>query len=277
MGHIKYLIILLSLVLAITSATLQKNNYIDTLSELEEEGLGPQPVFQEKDSSSATSRDVPKFHFYDSDSQPSFSSHLSAEQNCSIFTQCFTCLSSISCGWCSGLNKCLAATTSTYELQSDDATCNATLGWHVHVQDCRNCSIYTDCASCVKAYNNTLHPTNSTHNSTVGWNGCGWCGNDKTGSGNCFDGTVQGPFKLGLKCLSVSQVTHNTTNGSWRFDAKHCPSNNDSEKRKLAIIIGLSVAGGLFVLAVIATIVFIIVKRYRHKYSEYGPINDDVA
>jgi hypothetical protein len=50
---------------------------------------------------------------------------------------------------------------------------------------------------------------------------------------------------------------------------------DDSEKRKLAIIIGLSVAGGLFVLAVVATIIFVIVKRAQRSRG-YQAINESV-
>jgi hypothetical protein len=270
--HFFQLAIFLGLVLALTSASLQKNKYLDGLADLEEE-LGQRSVFS-KDSEEA--ENPPKlFDDYLNYYGPDFRS--SSEKNCSSFSTCSNCLSSIYCGWCSGLNKCLAATnSSSYELESDDATCNASLGWHVHAQDCRNCSIYNDCKSCVNAYNQ-----NNTHaNKSANWNGCGWCGDSSKGSGHCFEGTSQGPYQAVTNtpsCPSVSQMTQNTTNSNWRFDAESCPSNSDDEKRKLAIIIGLSVAGGLFVLAVIATIVFIIVKRYRHKYSEYGPINDDVA
>jgi len=48
---------------------------------------------------------------------------------------------------------------------------------------------------------------------------------------------------------------------------------DDSEKRKLAIIIGLSVAGGLFVLAVVATIAFVIIKRAQRSRG-YQAINE---
>jgi hypothetical protein len=48
---------------------------------------------------------------------------------------------------------------------------------------------------------------------------------------------------------------------------------DDDAKRKLAIIIGLSVAGGLFVLAVVATIIFVIVKRMQRSRG-YQAINE---
>jgi len=159
------------------------------------------------------------------------------------------------------------------EFNDAEDWCDAALGWHTHISDCRNCSIYGDCHSCSSAYNNSIN-ANTTVNGTS-FHGCGWCGSDYKGKNMCFEGTVAGPFQQNLTCLAVSQVTHNSTNTNWRFTRESCPSDdNSSEKRKLAIIIGLSVAGGLFILAVVATVVFILVKRYRRGFSEYGPIND---
>jgi len=54
----------------------------------------------------------------------------------------------------------------------------------------------------------------------------------------------------------------------------HSPGEeDDDEKRKLAIIIGLSVAGGLFVFAVVATVIFVIVKRAQRSRG-YQAINE---
>jgi len=193
--------------------------------------------------------------------------------NCSALTNCFDCLKTTSCGWCAGTSKCLAIPDDASVLDADAFECSAELGWHTDLKDCRNCAIYTNCHACSNAYNNSIN-ANTTTNGTE-FHGCGWCGGDYKGKNMCFEGTAAGPYQLNLTCLSVSQTTHNSTNHNWRFTAKSCPSDdNSSEKRKLAIIIGLSVAGGLFILAVIATIVFILVKRFRRNFNEYGPIND---
>ncbi len=48
---------------------------------------------------------------------------------------------------------------------------------------------------------------------------------------------------------------------------------SSSHKRKMAIVVGLSVAGGIFVLAVTSTIVFVLVRRSR-KLDGYTTINE---
>merc|ERR1711879_791586 len=99
------------------------------------------------------------------------------------------------------------------------------------LMDASNCTDYTDCRDCASQPN------------------CGWC----PAFGMCWEGPAAGPFYKSLVANEACAQKH------WGLDSKICGDDDDA-KRKLAIIIGLSVAGGLFVLAVVATIIFVIVK-----------------
>ncbi|ELR13241.1 plexin repeat domain containing protein [Acanthamoeba castellanii str. Neff] len=176
--------------------------------------------------------------------------------NCTDYTNCRDCASQPNCGWCPAFGLCLEGTSANV---STDGTCNVTTGgWHFNATDCRNCSSFKNCKSCVEAY--------SSKNGAV----CGWCepfgtGKNKT-NGTCWEGTAAGPFYKSLTANETCAQKH------WGLDSKICGEDDDA-KRKLAIIIGLSVAGGLFVLAVVATIIFVIVKRMQRSRG-YQAINE---
>jgi hypothetical protein len=175
--------------------------------------------------------------------------------NCTDFTNCRDCAAQTNCGWCPAFGLCLEGTSRNV---STDGTCNVTTGgWHFNASDCRNCSSFTNCKSCVEAY--------SSDTGSV----CGWCNSfgsgNKTTNATCWEGTVAGPFFKSL--VSNETCAHK----SWGLSSGFC--GDDEEKRKLAIIIGLSVAGGLFVLAVVATIIFVIVKRMQRSRG-YHAINE---
>jgi len=174
--------------------------------------------------------------------------------NCPEYSNCKACTEAKGCGWCPALNECLEGTANG----STDGSCqqNGT-GWHINATECRNCSAFTDCTSCTGAYNGSV---------------CGWCesfpvnitvNTTKTINATCWEGGKEGPYY---------HAWPTCPRRDWLFDSNSC-DDDDSEKRKLAIIIGLSVAGGLFVLAVVATIAFVIIKRAQRSRG-YQAINE---
>ncbi len=81
------------------------------------------------------------------------------------------------------------------------------------------------------------------------------------------------PHKSALLLLSIKHFGDTKpTSLSFSFISTE-DDDSSSEKKKLAIIIGLSVAGGLFVLAVCATIIFVVVKRLQRSKG-YVAINE---
>ncbi len=52
-------------------------------------------------------------------------------------------------------------------------------------------------------------------------------------------------------------------------------SNDNDDKKEVAIIVGVSIALGLSLIAAVATIVFLVIKRLHAKKMAYAPINDE--
>jgi glycosyltransferase involved in cell wall biosynthesis len=156
--------------------------------------------------------------------------------NCSALTNCSDCSQYAGCGWCPANQQCQAGG----EHGPLDAASNCTGGtggWSVNATQC--CPVTKDCEKCAKV------------------EGCGFCSDSST----CERSDKGNAFNLHSKCHTGSSLKTSTDDCS-----------SDSDKRKIAIIVGCSVAGGLIVLAAIATAIFCIYHR-TNKRRGYTAIN----
>eukprot|EP01089_Gocevia_fonbrunei_P011690 TRINITY_DN2540_c0_g2_i2.p1 TRINITY_DN2540_c0_g2~~TRINITY_DN2540_c0_g2_i2.p1 ORF type:complete len:234 (+),score=58.41 TRINITY_DN2540_c0_g2_i2:81-782(+) len=157
--------------------------------------------------------------------------------NCSALTNCSDCNQFSGCGWCPASQTCLAGNEHGPLEQNSNCT-DGKGGWSVNETQC--CPSTKDCEDCAKVA------------------GCGFCSDSSVCERSDKDGV---PFYLSSKCSSSNKLKTSTDDCS-----------SDSDKKKLAIIIGCSIAGGLLVIVAITTAIFCIYQR-TNKRRGYTAIN----